>query len=80
MRPSTLTTRAGQIRCPGTPHRHVHGLLTCARCGITDGTVAQTITASGSRWPATCSACAAKIARVSALSYVTAALPAMDCE
>jgi hypothetical protein len=73
MRPSTLDTRAGQTRCPSTPHRHVHGQMTCARCGVTDGTVAQTITASGERWPATCSACASKVARLSALRYVTEA-------
>ena len=73
MRPSTLDTRAEQTACPSTPHRHLLGQLTCARCGTTDATVAQTITATGERWAPTCSECSAKVARIRALSYVEAA-------
>jgi hypothetical protein len=54
--------------CPSTVHRHP---LTCARCGVSDLTVAQTIVKDGTPWPPTCSDCAAiiraKSARIAAL-------------
>lgn len=74
MRPSTLSTRAEQTACPPSPHRHLHGQLTCARCGVTDATVAQTITRTGEKWDPLCSSCSAKVARMAAL-----ALPLADC-
>lgn len=49
--------------CPNGVHRHVQ---TCARCGVTDGTVAQTVVRDGVPWPATCSGCAAHITAKSA--------------
>jgi hypothetical protein len=40
--------------CPSTMHRH---LQTCARCGVSDLTVAQTIVKDGTPWPSTCQEC-----------------------
>lgn len=44
--------------CPNTVHRHA---MTCARCGVSDLTVAQTIVKDGTPWPPTCSSCSAVI-------------------
>jgi len=41
--------------CPPGYHRH---LMTCARCSVTDQTVAVTTTRDGNTWPPTCQACA----------------------
>jgi hypothetical protein len=49
--------------------------MTCARCGVTDGTVAQTINRDGVPWPPTCAHCSTKVARMAAL-----AMPRRDCE
>lgn len=49
--------------CPPSGCRHT---LTCARCGSTDGTVAQTIVRNGVPWPPTCSVCSAAIREKSA--------------
>jgi len=57
--------------CPTVLHRHI---LTCARCGVTDETVAQTIVRNGTPWPPTCARCSAdvraKSARIAALERV----------
>lgn len=56
----TMAARVAPVAalCPSTPHRHT---LTCARCGISDQTVAQTIVRGGVPWPATCASCSADI-------------------
>ena len=52
-------------------HRHT---LTCARCGVTDSTVAQTVVKDGKPWPPTCAMCSAiireKSSRIAAVARV----------
>ena len=49
--------------CSTSLHRHV---LTCARCGVTDSTVAPTPVKGGKHWPPTCVMCSAEIREKSA--------------
>lgn len=67
--------------CRPDYHRHQQ---TCARCGVSDPTVAQTIVRDGVPWPATCSGCSAAIreksARIAAVERAELALPRQDCE
>lgn len=62
------------VACPPGLHRHRQ---TCARCGVSDPTVAQTIVKDGRPWPPTCSGCSAAIreksARIAAVERVEAA-------
>lgn len=37
------------------------GKVACARCGTTEGNVAQTIVRGGKPWPATCAGCSRAI-------------------
>lgn len=57
--------------------RAMSARLICARCGVSDLTVACTTTRDGRRWPATCSGCAARAAakaeRIRAVERVEAA-------
>jgi hypothetical protein len=46
------------IACSPGFHRHIQ---TCARCGVSDLTVASTTTRDGHKWPPTCSTCSAVI-------------------
>ncbi len=46
--------------CPSTYHRHQ---MTCARCSVTDQTVAVTTTRDGNVWPPLCSQCASRVHR-----------------
>lgn len=60
--------RADSDICPTDLHRHQ---LTCERCGVSDQTVASTMTRSGRLWAPTCSTCAAK-ARASKAERIAA--------
>jgi len=64
----------GLALCPQGMHRHA---MTCARCGVSDQTVAQTIVRDGKPWPPTCSGCAAviraKSARIAAVERAVSA-------
>lgn len=55
--------------CPPTPHRH---LMTCARCGVSDQTVAVTTTRENGDWPPLCSGCAARVHRQAKDSRIAA--------
>lgn len=55
--------------CPNTPHRHQ---LTCARCPVSDQTVAVTTTRDGATWPPLCSSCAARVHRQTKDSRIAA--------
>ena len=46
--------------CPPGYHRHQ---LVCARCSVTDQTVAVTTTRDGNTWPPLCSGCASRVHR-----------------
>lgn len=50
--------------------RATDGPMRCARCRKVDGTVSQTITLDGTRWPPTCSDCSAKASRIRAAERV----------
>jgi hypothetical protein len=63
------------IACGTGFHRHMQ---TCAKCGVSDLTVATTTTRDGRHWPPLCSDCASivrqKSARISAVARVEAGL------
>jgi len=46
--------------CPTGYHRHQ---MTCARCSVSDQTVAVTTTRDGNTWPPLCSGCASRVHR-----------------
>ena len=48
------------IACAPGLHRHDQ---TWSRCGITDLTVASTVTIDGNRWPPLCSGCSSRVHR-----------------
>ena len=56
----TMAARVAPVAAPCPPEAHRH-TLTCARCGVSDQTVAQTIVRNGVPWPATCARCSADI-------------------
>lgn len=56
----TMAARVAPVAAPCPPEAHRH-TLTCARCGVSDQTVAQTIVRNGVPWPATCASCSADI-------------------
>lgn len=71
----TMAARVAPVAAPCPPEAHRH-ILTCARCGVSDQTVAQTIVRDGAPWPPVCSGCAAAIraksARIAALEEADA--------
>ena len=69
------TTRAVPIDRTGSPMCRTNAHQHCAQCGVADGTVASTVTREGVRWPATCSHCSAKVARLMSAPWMLG-----DCE
>jgi hypothetical protein len=55
--------------CPPTGCKHT---LTCARCPVSDQTVAVTTTRDGATWPPLCSSCAARVHRQTKDSRIAA--------
>lgn len=48
------------ISCTPAFHRHQQ---TCAKCGTTEGNIAQTVVRDGRPWPPLCQPCASKVHR-----------------